>query len=157
MANRSKVVTTDAYNKFWWALCEGKPTFGLWSEEELGQHINCLEMLAVCQACQFFLPDIRGHHLLICSDSRSVVSYKITRAASSRSDSACWWMTFLCGLRTICTHWRQCMCQAKLTKEQTCSQGTMSLQRNGRSRVYAPAIAAFQTLLLADRWAKILR
>ncbi len=32
-------------------------------------------MLAVCQACQFFLPDIRGHHMLICSDSRSVVSY----------------------------------------------------------------------------------
>ncbi len=24
---------------------------------------------------QFFLPDIRGHHVLICSDSRSVVSY----------------------------------------------------------------------------------
>ncbi len=32
-------------------------------------------MLAVCQACQFFLPDIRGHHVLVCSDSRSVVSY----------------------------------------------------------------------------------
>ncbi len=38
-------------------------------------HINCLEMLAVCQACQFFLPDIRGHHVVIRSDSRSVVSY----------------------------------------------------------------------------------
>ncbi len=59
----------------WGALCEGKPTFSLWSEEESGLHINCLEMLAVCQACQFFLPDIRGHHVLICSDSRSVVSY----------------------------------------------------------------------------------
>ncbi len=32
-------------------------------------------MLAVCQACQFFLPDIWGHHMLIRSDSRSVVSY----------------------------------------------------------------------------------
>ncbi len=32
-------------------------------------------MLAVCQACQFFLPDIRGHHVLVHSDSRSVVSY----------------------------------------------------------------------------------
>ncbi len=29
----------------------------------------------MCQACQFFLPDIRGHHVLIRSDSRSVVSY----------------------------------------------------------------------------------
>ncbi len=29
----------------------------------------------MCHACQFFLPDIRGHHVLIRSDSRSVVSY----------------------------------------------------------------------------------
>ncbi len=74
-AHRRKVVTTDASNKGWGALCEGKPTFGLWSEEESGLHINCLEMLAVCHACQFFLPDIRGHHVLVRSDSRSVVSY----------------------------------------------------------------------------------
>ncbi len=31
-------------------------------------------MLAVRQACQFFLPDILGHHVLVRSDSRSVVS-----------------------------------------------------------------------------------
>ncbi len=29
----------------------------------------------MCQACQFFLPDIRGHHVLVRSDSRSMVSY----------------------------------------------------------------------------------
>ncbi len=52
-----------------------KLTFGLWSEEESGLHINCLEMLAVSQACQFFLPDIQGQHVLVHSDSRSVVSY----------------------------------------------------------------------------------
>ncbi len=73
-AHRRKVVTTDASNKGWGALCEDKPTFGLWSEEESTLHINCLEMLAVCQACQFFLPDIRGHHVLVRSDSRSMVS-----------------------------------------------------------------------------------
>jgi len=67
-AHRRKVVTTDAYNKGWGALCEGKPTFSLWSEEESGLHINCLEMLAVCQACQVFLPDVQGHHVLIRSD-----------------------------------------------------------------------------------------
>ncbi len=74
-AHRRKVVKTDASNKGWGALCEGKPTFGLWSKEESVLHINCLEMLAVYQACQLFLPDIRGHHVLICSDSRSAVSY----------------------------------------------------------------------------------
>ncbi len=73
--HRRKVVTTDASNKGWGALCEDKPTFGLWSEEESGLHFNCLEMLAVCQASQFFLPDIREHHVLVGSDSRSVVSY----------------------------------------------------------------------------------
>ncbi len=40
-----------------------------------GLHINCLEMLAVCHACQFFLPDIRGNHVLVRSDSMFVVSY----------------------------------------------------------------------------------
>ncbi len=67
---------TDASSKGWGALCEGKPTFGLWSKEELTLHINCLEMLVVCQGCQFFLSDIRGHHVLVRSDSRSVVSHK---------------------------------------------------------------------------------
>ncbi len=46
---------TNASNKGWGALCEGKPTFGLWSEEESGLHINCLEMLAVCP-CLSILP-----------------------------------------------------------------------------------------------------
>ncbi len=73
-AHRRKVVTTDASNKGWGALCEDKTTFGLWSEEESTPHINCLEMLGVCQACQFFLPDIQGHHVLVRSDSRSMVS-----------------------------------------------------------------------------------
>ncbi len=73
--HRRKVVTTDASNKGWGALCEGKPSFSLWSEEESDLHINYIEMLAVCKACQFFLPDIRGHHVLIRSDSRAVVSY----------------------------------------------------------------------------------
>ncbi len=56
----------------WGALCKGKPTFGHWSKAESGFHINCLEMLAVCRACQFFLPDLIGRHVLI---FMSVVSY----------------------------------------------------------------------------------
>ncbi len=42
---------------------------------EKGFHINSLEMLAVCRACQFFLLDPIGRHVLIRSDNMSVVSY----------------------------------------------------------------------------------
>ncbi len=75
LVHTKKVVTTDASNAGWGALCEGKPTFGHWSKAEKGFHINCLEMLAVCRACQFFLPDLIGRHVLIRSDNMSVVSY----------------------------------------------------------------------------------
>ncbi len=72
LVHTRKVVTTDASNTGWGALCEGKPTFGHWSKTESGFHINCLEMLAVCRACQFFLPDLIGRHVLIRSDKMSV-------------------------------------------------------------------------------------
>ncbi len=75
LVHTRKVVTTDASNTGWGALCEGKPTFGHWSKAEKGFHINCLEMLAVCRACQFFLPDLIGRHVLIRSDNMSVMSY----------------------------------------------------------------------------------
>ncbi len=38
-------------------------------------HINCLEMLAVCRALHAFLPDLKGHHVLVRSDSMIVVAY----------------------------------------------------------------------------------
>ncbi len=75
LVHSRKVVTTDASNTGWGALCEGKLTFGHWPKAEKGFHINCLEMLAVCRACQFFLPDLIGRHVLIRSDNMSVVSY----------------------------------------------------------------------------------
>ncbi len=44
--------------------------------DHLGLRVNFAKsMLCPCRACRFFLPDIRGHHVLIHSDSRSVVSY----------------------------------------------------------------------------------
>lgn len=69
------MVSTDASNTGWGALCDGKPAFGHWSKEEGWLHINCLEMLAVCLGLRTFLPDLRGHHVLVRSDSMTVVSY----------------------------------------------------------------------------------
>ncbi|KAL0164048.1 hypothetical protein M9458_039801, partial [Cirrhinus mrigala] len=66
MVCRRKVVTTDASNTVWGALCDGKPAFGLWTKAETGININCLEMLAV---------HLKGHHVLVHSDSMTVVSY----------------------------------------------------------------------------------
>ncbi len=56
-------------------LCEGKPAFGHWSKAEKGFPVNCLEMVTVCRACQFFLPDLIGQYVLIHLDNMSVVSY----------------------------------------------------------------------------------
>ncbi len=49
--------------------------FGPLVEKKGCLHINCLEMLAVCLGLCTFLPDLRGHHILIHSDSMTVVSY----------------------------------------------------------------------------------
>ncbi len=56
-------------------LCDGKPAFGPWTKKEDYLHINCLEMLAVWLGLCPFLPDPRGHHILISLDSMMVVSY----------------------------------------------------------------------------------
>ncbi len=57
------------------ALCNGKPAFSLWSKKEGYLHISCLEMLAVCLGLRTFLPDMKGHHVLVRSDSMMGVSY----------------------------------------------------------------------------------
>ncbi len=61
MVYRRKVVSTDASNLGWGALCDSKLAFGLWSKKEGHLYINCLEMLAVCLGLRTFLSDLRGH------------------------------------------------------------------------------------------------
>ncbi|KAL0159398.1 hypothetical protein M9458_043123, partial [Cirrhinus mrigala] len=73
MVCRRKVVMTDATNTGWVALYDGKPAFSLWTKAQEGIHINCLVMLAVCRGLQFFLPDLKGHHVLVRSDSMTVI------------------------------------------------------------------------------------
>lgn len=73
--SRRTVLSTDASNLGWGALCEGRPAFGSWSHEESHLHINCLEMLAVERALQSFQAILEGRHVLVQSDSMTVVSY----------------------------------------------------------------------------------
>ncbi len=75
MVCRRKVVSTDTSNLGWGALCDGKLAFGPWLKKEGYLHINCLEILAVWLGLRTFLPDLRGHHVLIRSDSMMVMSY----------------------------------------------------------------------------------
>ncbi len=74
MVCRRKVVSTDASNLGWGALCDGKPAFGPWSKKSY-LYINCLEILEVWLGLRTFLPDLRGHQILVLSDSMTVVSY----------------------------------------------------------------------------------
>ncbi|XP_048030341.1 uncharacterized protein LOC125257733 [Megalobrama amblycephala] len=72
---RRKTLTTDASLTGWGAVLDGHSTQGLWNEHHLSWHINCLEMMAVFLALRVFLPDLRGHHVLVRSDNTSVVAY----------------------------------------------------------------------------------
>ncbi len=74
LIHRRKVVSPDASNTGRGALCEGRPTFSSWSDAEDRLHINYLEMMAVCWVLQTFLPHLKGHHVLVRSDSITVVS-----------------------------------------------------------------------------------
>ncbi|KAI2650153.1 ORF V: Enzymatic polyprotein [Labeo rohita] len=79
-----EVVPEEASLTGWGAIMSGGPAHGLWSGCHLTWHINCLEMLAVFQVLKYFLPDLRGHHVLVRTDNTVVVSY-INHQSSSYS------------------------------------------------------------------------
>ncbi len=72
---RRVTLATDASLTGWGAVMSGHPARGLWRGHHLAWHINRLEMLAVFQALKYFLPDLRGHHVLVRTDNTTVVSY----------------------------------------------------------------------------------
>ncbi len=72
---RRVTLATDASLTGWGAVMSGHPARGLWRGHHLAWHINRLEMLAVFQALKYFLPDLRGHHVLVRTDNTAVVSY----------------------------------------------------------------------------------
>ncbi|XP_048057412.1 zinc finger protein 271-like [Megalobrama amblycephala] len=66
---RAEVLSTDAFNSGWGALCEGSPVFGSWTHKESHLQINCLEMLAVTRALHAFQAYLTDRHALVQSDS----------------------------------------------------------------------------------------
>ncbi len=73
-ANRRKVVITDASNKGWGALCEDKPTIGLWSEKESEKESILPAGHTGTQCTSMLRQQVHG------------VIHKSPGAASSRSD-----------------------------------------------------------------------
>ncbi len=99
-----KMQTTDASLKDWGAILEGCSSQGLWKDHNPSWHINRLEMLAVFLALKNFLADLRGHHVLIHSDSTSVVSY-INHQGGLRSRLHANWRAVLLGLDAMVQTW----------------------------------------------------
>ncbi len=78
------MIMTDASMTGWGAVFEGRPASGEWTGEFLSWHINCLELRAVFLALMYFLPVLRGYHVIVRTDNMAVVS-NINRQEGSRS------------------------------------------------------------------------
>ncbi|XP_058865945.1 uncharacterized protein LOC131708048 [Acipenser ruthenus] len=70
-----QVVTTDASSQGWGAVWQGRGVSGSWPDHWASLHVNILELRAVFLALQHFLPVLSGAHVLIRTDSTTVVAY----------------------------------------------------------------------------------
>ncbi|XDV20719.1 hypothetical protein PO909_025990 [Leuciscus waleckii] len=72
---RRVTLSTDASLTGWGAVMSGRSAKGLLQDHQRSWHINRLEMMAVFRALKYFLPDLRGHHVLVLLDNTLMVSY----------------------------------------------------------------------------------
>ena len=78
-------ITTDASLKGWGAVCQGRHTRGLWTQEESSSlHINALELKAALFAVRAFTPNRRQLHVHLRMDNRTAVAY-LLRMGGTRS------------------------------------------------------------------------
>ena len=68
-------VCTDVSSLGWGAVHEGCGVNGVWTGRWLCQHINVLELRAVLLARLHFLPRLRGHHVIVRTDSTVTAAY----------------------------------------------------------------------------------
>ena len=71
--NSSRVITTDVSKIGYGGHLENQLFQGTWSVQDKMKHINELEMKAVMLTVRHFLPQLRGHNVLVRSDNTTVV------------------------------------------------------------------------------------
>lgn len=84
LPSRRETVHTDASPTGWGATWQGRVVQGPWSPALCGVHINVLELMAVRLALGHFLPVLRGGHVMVRSDSTTVVHH-INHSGGTRS------------------------------------------------------------------------
>ncbi|XP_021346948.1 uncharacterized protein LOC110446233 [Mizuhopecten yessoensis] len=86
----SNVLTlyTDASMTGWGAYLSGQTSFGVWSGEQLSEHINVLEMRAVLLALRGLRPSLQSKAICLATDNSTVVAY-LRRQGGTRSPPLC--------------------------------------------------------------------
>ncbi|XP_061576587.1 uncharacterized protein LOC133442594 [Cololabis saira] len=103
-----QLVFTDASQIGWGAVHEGCGVNNRWSGRWMSQHINVLELKAVLLALREFLPRLRGHHVIVRTDSTVAAAY-INRQGGLGSPVLCklattlwqWAHPLFCSLRAV--------------------------------------------------------
>ncbi|XP_050825375.1 uncharacterized protein LOC127058925 [Gopherus flavomarginatus] len=81
-------LTTDASDLGWGAHLGTLRTQGLWSQEEVGLHINMRELRAVRLACQTFCHQLQGRCVAVFTDNTTTMYY-INKQGGIRSSPLC--------------------------------------------------------------------
>ena len=71
----SLMITTDASLLGWGAVSKNETCGGQWTEEEKQQHIDVLELQAICFGLKSLLNNAVDSHIRIISDNTTAVAY----------------------------------------------------------------------------------
>ena len=75
IAPPSLTITTDASQLGWGGIYGNMKANGRWSHDEMGTHINVLELKAILFSLKSLLIDVKGCHIRVLTDSSTAVSY----------------------------------------------------------------------------------
>ena len=83
-----RTLYTDASLTGWGAFLEGRTLSGTWNRKETSFHINMLEMMAVRNALEGLLPQLRKTSVSLAVDNSTVVAY-INNQGGTKSQDLC--------------------------------------------------------------------